>query len=630
MSEAKHWSEQARPAAMALVSVLSVVGIGICVYMTQHHEISLYGGENMQMELWGCAEAEGVNCDVVNTSDWSELFGVPLFTWGLPFYALLAYLSAASARARRDLVTLIGLLGAAASVYSLLLWYVSVHELGNVCLWCKRLYGVNFAVAGLALAAGGFRLPRPTKAALLQAGGLWLALTVIAVGAQKAYRSTLLGDAGATALASVEHNEGGAEAAWVHDVEPKGAPPAISFDVVTEDKKSAVLTVEPDDAWKGNPNAKVAVVEFADLQCGYCKRASAQLKRLYEAYGDQVVVVYKHYPMDPSCNPGVNNRRHVYACGAAVASVCAQDQGKFWAFHDLAYKNQHQLKAADLRVYAQKVGLDMPTFEQCVRAPASLARVRADATAGAALDIHGTPRIFINGRLYRAGNSAEQLAQAIEVALGHTGPQALDAARALADAGEDVTPIPADVPAMQEVRYGELHFAIDTFEAGLTNGAATSGKHEIPGVRMSWFAAKDACAAAGKRLCTEQEWIAACQGALPVDDNSDGHYADDLIEGTAYPYSDYHTPGRCWDGRDRGDFRPVYTGEMPGCVSRDGVYDLTGNVEEWVGDSPERAVLMGGAYDTTEDHARCYRPNDTFGPGFANVRTGFRCCKTLE
>jgi formylglycine-generating enzyme required for sulfatase activity len=53
---------------------------------------------------------------------------------------------------------------------------------------------------------------------------------------------------------------------------------------------------------------------------------------------------------------------------------------------------------------------------------------------------------------------------------------------------------------------------------------------------------------------------------------------------------------------------------------------LTGNVEEWVGASPEQAVLLGGAFDTTEDHARCYRRNDTFGPGYASLRTGFRCC----
>ena len=66
---------------------------------------------------------------------------------------------------------------------------------------------------------------------------------------------------------------------------------------------------------------------------------------------------------------------------------------------------------------------------------------------------------------------------------------------------------------------------------------------------------------------------------------------------------------------------------MPGCVTDDGIYDLTGNVEEWVGTTEKEATLMGGAYDTSKDHARCSRNNDTFGPGYANKKTGFRCCK---
>jgi hypothetical protein len=87
----------------------------------------------------------------------------------------------------------------------------------------------------------------------------------------------------------------------------------------------------------------VAVVMFGDLECGYCKRSSAELSRLEATYGVRVLFVFKHFPMDPACNPGVKNRKHKNACDAAKASVCAQQQGLFWPFHDLAYKNQHLL-----------------------------------------------------------------------------------------------------------------------------------------------------------------------------------------------------------------------------------------------------------------------------------------------
>jgi formylglycine-generating enzyme required for sulfatase activity len=219
------------------------------------------------------------------------------------------------------------------------------------------------------------------------------------------------------------------------------------------------------------------------------------------------------------------------------------------------------------------------------------------------------------------------MARQIEIALGADAANATRSAQAMREVRAAPKPIPEDVAPMQSISYGALSFQMDTFEAGIADGVATVGKHQIPANGMSWFAARDACEAAGKRLCTEEEWVSACQGAPAVDDNSDGAFADDMVEGTTYPYSDYHNPRACWDAKKRDQFRPVYTGEMPACVSRDGVYDLTGNMEEWVGTTPETAVLIGGAFDTSKDFARCYRRNETFGPGLANIRTGFRCCQ---
>ena len=185
-------------------------------------------------------------------------------------------------------------------------------------------------------------------------------------------------------------------------------------------------------------------------------------------------------------------------------------------------------------------------------------------------------------------------------------------------------PIPADIPSMQHITYGDLDFWIDTFESSLTDGEARSGKHEIPATRMSWYAARDACEAAGKRMCREEEWVATCQSAATVDDDGDGEFADDLIEGNAYPYSDFHTPGLCWENRrnpygipeeKKTPWRPVYTGEMPGCVQADGVYDLVGNVEEWGGRHPEQGHPAGrrlrhrrrqGALLPTKRHVRSW------------------------
>ena len=633
----------ARRIVYLLIAIVALYGLYVSYDLSRHHDIILFGDASMQASLIGCEANEQVNCDIVNTSEYSELFGVPIATWGAGTYALIALLGALGAAGREKVQNIVLGLGVATSLYAVFLYIISKTQLNYVCLLCMRLYAVNFGVLALSLMAGGWKAPRPDGRILAVALAAFVAFSGISIGAERSLRASLLGtEAASTRLAQgnptavVPDATPGEPAALFQD--PSGPAPLHEIDVKTEDKNDAILNVRADDAWKGNPNAEVVLVEFADLECGYCKRASSQLKRLYEAYGDDVLFVFKHFPMDPTCNPGVKNKKHRYACKAAQASICAQEQGRFWSFHDLAFKNQHKLKPENLRFYAENVELDMAAYDACMTDREIASRVYKDGEDGQAVDVHGTPRIFIDGRLYRAGTSAEQMAVAIERALGRSAKDAREGASALAEARQQVKPIPADVPEMQRVTYGSLDFLIDTFESSLQeDGRSSSAKHQIPATQMSWFAAKDACAASGKRLCSEQEWVAACQNAAPVDDNENGQYADDMIEGTSYPYADYHNKTRCWDGHQRGTkcgedndqpCRPVYTGEMPGCVTSTGVYDMTGNVEEWVGTSPESAVLLGGSYDTSKDHARCYRRNDTYGPGFANVRTGFRCCKT--
>lgn len=622
------------PLAMVLIIGGALFGIGAGIYMTQHHEIGLYGGADANFELQGCSEEAGYSCDAVNLSEYSEFLGVPLFTWAIPAYGWMIYLAAMVLRGRREQLTVLTVVGGFASVVSVVLWYISWGILQESCAWCMRLWTVNFASFALALAASGLRFPLPKMPGLLQAGGVYLVLAAASIGVQQTYRGQLLGDAADIDLdARVLETTPVAAAEEVdprEQVDPEGLLERRTWDTVGEDGEPAQLIVEPDDAWKGNPDAEVVLVEYADLECGYCKRTSGVIKRLYEAYKDDVLFVFKHYPMDPGCNPGVRNRRHRRACNAAIAAVCAKEQGKFWAFHDLAFKNQHQLKVDDLLTYAKEVGMDLQLFRQCATDDRTLERLRADGQSGKDLQLHGTPRIFVNGSIYRGGRAPRPMAQALEAALREAGQvvESKSSEVAQMDFGDDVRPIPADVPEMTRITHGDLDVYMDTFESGIDDaGKAFTGKHIVPGINMSWYAARDACEAAGKRLCTEEEWIAACQGAAAIDDDDDGQFADDLIEGRSYPYSDYHTKGRCWEDKDRDSFRPVYTGEMPGCRSRDGVYDLTGNMEEWVGTSEGEAVLLGGAYDTRDDKARCYRRNDTFGPGFANKRTGFRCCK---
>lgn len=365
-------------------------------------------------------------------------------------------------------------------------------------------------------------------------------------------------------------------------------------------------------AWRGDPDG-VPVVFFARYDTDAARRAYTELTHLLDQV-EGVRLLVRHLP---DCDAP-------RSCLAAEAAICAQAQGAdvAWTFHELAFKNQHHLNPDALRRHARAAGARPVAFEACLSSGAARKRLEADRHAAQAHGVDQAPAVRLGTQRFGPGVTARELAQALARQRGATLDHAAQQAAALFERPTRPQPVPKTPT--RTLTYGEP-FVIDAFEASLRRGVAVSARGTVPALGVTWYEARDACEAAGKRLCTEAEWVSACQGATAIDDDEDGEFADDAIEGTTWPYGDRHDPRRCWDGKPA-HFRPLYTGEQPGCVSVDGVYDLTGNVEEWVGESPDRAVLLGGAWDTPRDHARCHRRNDTYGPGYASPRTGFRCC----
>lgn len=84
---------------------------------------------------------------------------------------------------------------------------------------------------------------------------------------------------------------------------------------------------------------------------------------------------------------------------AAVASMAANQQGKFWEFHDELFKNYNNLNAEKFDELAQTAGLDMEQFKQDRQNPALAAMVQRDLKDGVEAGVRGTPSIFVNGRL---------------------------------------------------------------------------------------------------------------------------------------------------------------------------------------------------------------------------------------
>ena len=158
---------------------------------------------------------------------------------------------------------------------------------------------------------------------------------------------------------------------------------------------------------RGPESAPVTIVEFSDFQCPYCSRAIGTVEEVMKAYPDKVRLVFRQFPLD----------FHKQAPKAAEAALCAQEQGKFWEYHDTLFANQNALEVDKLKEHAKKVGLDQARFDKCLDSGAQAATVTADREAGMKVGVNGTPAFFINGILLSGALPFDEFKSVIDAEL---------------------------------------------------------------------------------------------------------------------------------------------------------------------------------------------------------------------
>ena len=146
-----------------------------------------------------------------------------------------------------------------------------------------------------------------------------------------------------------------------------------------------------DDAFLGDKDAPVTIIEFTDYQCSFCSRhftnTFPQIKKEYIDTG-KVKYVLRDYPLG----------FHQFAQKASEATECAEEQDKFWEMHAKIFENNKSLSAESFSQFATDLGLNASKFDECLSSDKYAEEVKKDFADGSASGITGTPGFFVNDK----------------------------------------------------------------------------------------------------------------------------------------------------------------------------------------------------------------------------------------
>ncbi len=264
-----------------------------------------------------------------------------------------------------------------------------------------------------------------------------------------------------------------------------------------------------DSPIRGDENAWVTIVVFADFQCPFCARLAATLDEVKELYDQGTVrLVFKHFPLE----------HHDAAMPAARGAEAAHQQGKFWQMHDALFDQLAGLQGDDPQQVifdtAQRLGLDEEQFQRDFESDETTARIEADRQLADELQLDSVPAVFVNGGYISGARSADVYHSAVqnvyeilrhgvttgeierdaiykssvETLLDHTSPE---------KAGDEprATPV-VELPVDQGISEGELDDALVNIGVFLDLGEDSSHKilrlldevaHGDDEVRFSYF-----------------------------------------------------------------------------------------------------------------------------------------------
>jgi protein-disulfide isomerase len=395
-----------------------------------------------------CGSGPTSGCEEVARSSWSSFAGFPVAAYGLAFYLSLSLLLAMTLLVPSDLRDLFA--GVVVAVLALgllvdlLLLGVQAFAVHAYCRLCILTYLLSAAAlvalfpalrAARGAGAAAARLEGRLAVAGWMLATLAVAAAVLAADAALAARAvrrqaTLLGapapsapaeaappatpSSGAPASASPpatapEAPAGPQDAKYWRDQaqklqatldDPRKLDAYFAEKAQREYEASAPVSIDLGNTpARGPATAPVKVVEYSDFLCPFCRNLGIALAQFVPQAGGRVVVHFKNFPLDKTCNERLPGSTHPGSCNLALGGLCAYYQGKFDAYHDRVFSTElHNPQPADVVRLAGEAGLNAAALQGCLDDPKTKADLAAEIAEGNRLAVNATPTVYVNGK----------------------------------------------------------------------------------------------------------------------------------------------------------------------------------------------------------------------------------------
>ena len=157
---------------------------------------------------------------------------------------------------------------------------------------------------------------------------------------------------------------------------------------------------------KGNPQAKVTLVEFSDFQCPACLAAKPTVDAILKAHPNDLLFAYRNFPLN----------QHPFSHQSAQAAESAGIQGKYWDMYDLLFANQEKFADSLFPELAKSLDLDLTKFDSDMKNETLKTKILNDISAGTRFGVNSTPSFFLNGKKLNLA-SFDDLTKAVEEAI---------------------------------------------------------------------------------------------------------------------------------------------------------------------------------------------------------------------